>query len=350
MVATYNAFSPATAVGAGLSSVVKINGLQRQTSSNSTVPVDIGGTIGTVINAGVVGDNFNNRWDLPATVEIGTAGVITVTATCETPGAIYAEIGAVTQILTPQPDWQTAYNSATAAPGAPVETDYTLRLRQSVSTALPAQGIREAILANVLNVPGVQRGTLYENDSNVTDADSLPPHSIAVVTEGGDAIAICTAIMQTKPPGSYTYGSVGETIVDSAGMTNLIRYFPVILVRISIIITIAPLDGWLSAYGTRLIQQMSNFVSTLPIGYDSYLSKLYTAAQLPGAANLTYDVTNIEQGRQLPWFSFDTPGRGFDESFWFAPITSGTDVEILFNEAALSLPADISLVFTTLPE
>src|ERR1700677_3981529 len=44
--ATYNAYSPATAQGAGLSSVVKINGLTRELPPNSSVEVTVVGVTG----------------------------------------------------------------------------------------------------------------------------------------------------------------------------------------------------------------------------------------------------------------------------------------------------------------
>ena len=55
-VAVYNAFSPATAQGNGLSSVVKINGLRRKLPSRSQAEVRIGGVVGTVIRNGIVSD------------------------------------------------------------------------------------------------------------------------------------------------------------------------------------------------------------------------------------------------------------------------------------------------------
>ena len=49
-VAAYNAYSPATALGAGLSSVVKINGIRRKSATYSTVDLLIVGQVGSVIS------------------------------------------------------------------------------------------------------------------------------------------------------------------------------------------------------------------------------------------------------------------------------------------------------------
>src|SRR5215472_3237104 len=63
--AAYNSYSPSFAVGAGLSSVVKINGLRRQSSSNSTAPILIVGQAGTQIFGGFLADAARNTWALP---------------------------------------------------------------------------------------------------------------------------------------------------------------------------------------------------------------------------------------------------------------------------------------------
>src|SRR4051812_20061970 len=55
-VAVYNAFSPTTAQGAGLSSVVKVNGLTRRVASISTVDVTLVGQPGRTITNGLITD------------------------------------------------------------------------------------------------------------------------------------------------------------------------------------------------------------------------------------------------------------------------------------------------------
>ena len=56
-VAVYNSFSPATAQGNGLSSVVKINGITRLVASNSTVDLTVVGIAGTTITNGQASDS-----------------------------------------------------------------------------------------------------------------------------------------------------------------------------------------------------------------------------------------------------------------------------------------------------
>ncbi len=77
VIAAYNSFSPANAQGAGLSSIVKINGISRKVPSNSQCVVTVIGQAGAQITNGVVGDNLNlgTQWALPALVTIPPRGL-----------------------------------------------------------------------------------------------------------------------------------------------------------------------------------------------------------------------------------------------------------------------------------
>ena len=59
----YNSFSPSTAQGVGLSRNVKINGLRRQSATNSTVELTIGGTAFTTITNGSAIDSLQQIWN-----------------------------------------------------------------------------------------------------------------------------------------------------------------------------------------------------------------------------------------------------------------------------------------------
>ena len=118
-VQVYNAFSPATASGAALSSNVKINGLARGVATRSSVDLRIVGQGGTTISGGVALDGDRVQWELPASVTIPPAGEITVTALCRKVGAVAAAPGSITRIGTPTLGWQSVTNPAAAIRRAP---------------------------------------------------------------------------------------------------------------------------------------------------------------------------------------------------------------------------------------
>lgn len=327
-IAVYNSFSPNTAQGAGLSSIVKINGIARLVPSNSTVLVLIGGSVGITIVNGLVGDSAGNTWALPASVTIPSAGQISVTATCTTPGAIQAAIDTITTINTPTRGWSSVTNTADAAPGATVETDAALRLRQAESVALPALSPIEATLAAVKAVPGVTEAVIYENDTNVTDTNGLPPHSIAVVVEGGDATAIATAIADKKTPGCYTYGTTSVFVTDSAGITHQIRFFIPTDVRISVAVTIKEGTGYTATTGIALRQAITDYINALSIGQLVSIARLYLPAQLNGGAG----------SDQYELLSLDISA--------FPASPGPVDVPIPFNAQATCQLSDVALTVT----
>lgn len=283
-VTTYNGYSPAFAQGAALSSQVKINGLRRDASSNSTAVVTLVGQVGTPINNGVVQDTNQNLWNLPASVVIPVSGTIDVTATAQQPGAITAIAGAINAINTPTRGWQSVTNAAPATPGDPVETDAALRQRQSISTSLPAQTPLQAIIANVAETPGIGRNKIYENQGSNPDANGLPGHSIAVVAEGGDITTIAQTIEAKKSPGTDTFGTTSVTVNDPAGVPITISFFELTEVGIMVQAKIIPLTGFVSTTFTLMTNALVAYLTGFDIGQDSLLGKLFGPANLSGDA------------------------------------------------------------------
>lgn len=277
--AVYNAFSPATAVGGGLSSVVKINHIARLISTRSQVNVAIGGTVGTTITSGVVGDLDGNRWALPGSVTIPGAGTITVTATAEEFGALRAAIGSVTKILTPTAGWQTVLNAAAASPGQPVESDGALRARQEVSPAIysvtPIAGLAAALNA----LSGVTYGVIYENDTGATDSNGVPAHAIAVVVKGGVAATIAATIYAKKAPGVGTYGSTTIAVLDAASVSRNIKFSVPTEKAIKVEISLHALTNYNTAQTTAIKQAVANAINALAIGEAVIATRLYAPAQ-----------------------------------------------------------------------
>lgn len=283
-VATFNAYSPATAQGIGLSSVVKINGIRRKTSSNSTAVVTLVGQAGTEINNGIVQDENQNLWNLPATVTIPVSGTIDVTAVAQQTGNIIAPEGTITTIYTPTRGWQSVTNAAAATPGNPVEMDATLRQRQAASTSISAITPLQAIISNVAETAGIGRYAIYQNKTGTTDSNGIPGHSIAVVAEGGNVIAIANAIEAKVSPGTGTYGTTTETVEDPAGVPTPISFFEMTEVYVIVQAIIVPLTGYVSTTGTLAQNAIVQYFENFAIGQDSMLGKLFGPANLSGDA------------------------------------------------------------------
>jgi uncharacterized phage protein gp47/JayE len=342
-VAVYGSFSPATAQGAGLSSVVKINGIARKTPTASTATVTLIGVSGTTITGGLVGDNqsLSTQWALPASVTIPSGGSVSVTATCTTNGAISAAPATLVNIITPTSGWQSVSNASAAVPGAPIEGDAALRARQGQSVSTAAVTPLDAILGAVVNTTGVKRAKIFENDTDATDTAGRPPHSVTIVAEGGDPDLIAAAIASKKSPGTSTYGTTSRVVVDEMGVSNTINYYQLTTVPITLTITIKALNGYSSATADLIKAAVAEFISSRDIGETGYLNRLYAPANLRGdeaitatgytqvqleAITATYNVTSILQART------GSP--------------TASDISISFYEAETCDVADIALVVT----
>jgi uncharacterized phage protein gp47/JayE len=342
--AVYNSFSPATAQGAALSSVVKINGIARKIPTASTATVTIVGVAGTTITGGLIGDNQNlgTQWALPTTVTIPGGGLITETATCTTSGAASAAPATLVNILTPTAGWQSVTNAAAATLGAPTESDAALRTRQTVSTSLSALTALDAIWAAVANTAGVGRTIVYQNNTGAVDTAGRPAHSVTVVAEGGDMDLIAAAIAAKKGPGPATYGTTSRTVIDAKGVAEVINYYQLTAVPITLTINIKALTGYLSTTGDMVKAAVAAFINTLSIGETCYLNRLYAPANLRGdealaatgytqaaleALSETYNVSSILQSRTGP--------------------PAASDVAMTFYEAASCVVTDITVVVTT---
>lgn len=328
-IAIYRSFSPSSAQGEALASNVKINGIKKNSASYSTADILIVGQAGTQINGGSVRDDNNNIWALPASVSIPPGGSITVTATCTTIGAIAAPAGSITTINTPTRGWQTATNAADAVPGAEVEKDAALRARQKISTAIPSLTVFDGIVGAVAGVPGVTRYRGYENDTDSTDSNGIPEHSISLVVEGGDSVAIANAIAAKKTPGTPTYGTTAQVVTDIYGRPITIRFFRPTNAPITAVLTIKALTGYTSVTGTAAQQAIVDYINGTGIGGG--------------------------QAACVEWDSCIAAAKAVDGSSTFkivsltltGPHGAGTpDAALLFNEAASASLASITLNVT----
>lgn len=317
---TYLSFMVKSAQGTGLARLVKLNGITKRDATHSTATATIVGTGGTVITNGKAQDTLGQIWSLPATVTIPGGGSIDVTVTADQVGAIQAGAGTISGIFTPTLGWQSITNAADAIPGDPVETDGALRQRQAQSTSLPAQTVFNATVGAVENVAGVTEVGPYENDTDLTDINGLPPHSIALVVQGGLDVDVATAIMLKKTPGTRTYGTTSVPLVDPKGVPITINFFRPTVATIGVQVTITTGVGWSTDYIPLIQQAVADAVNAIPIGGKVILTKLYLAAYLQGTqAYGTYEVDSILLQKN---------GGGF----------TGSDISLLFNEIPVCNP------------
>lgn len=293
----YNSFSPATAQGAGLARVVKINGLTKRVASHSTADLTIVGQAGTVITGGIATDALDQKWLIPTTTIPG-GGSVVATAVAENEGDVAAAANTITTIFTPTRGWQTVNNPAEATPGAPVESDAELRVRQAISTANPSLTVLDGTVGGVANLAGVTKVRGYENDTGAPDGNGIPAHNISVVVVGGDDVEIAEEILLHKTPGTGTFGDVTELVYDAHGMPVNIEFNRAVTASVQVEITVSVDPAWSNDYITLIQEAVAAVINAGAIGTDVLITKLYAPAYLNGSVpGQSYDVSTLEIGK-----------------------------------------------------
>lgn len=162
----------------------------------------------------------------------GTAYAI-LPFTAETVGAIGALVGRMTGIATPIDGWRSIQNPLDANVGRAKETDSAYRARRDQQLAeagnTTVAAIRSAVLAvnegsaDPSHEPPTAVRVLF-NDSDITDSQGLPPHSVEVIVLDGTTADIAEAIWESKGAGTYLHGTTSQTITDSEGNEQTVRF------------------------------------------------------------------------------------------------------------------------------
>jgi uncharacterized phage protein gp47/JayE len=216
---------PDQATGTGLEALCALTGLERNGAAKSTVPVILGGVVGTVIPAGKVASvtGTGTRFVLTAQATIGPGGSVGATFEAEATGPFPAPAGALTTIETPVAGWATITNAVDATLGRDVELDPALRLRREQTLAIAGSATEAAVTAEVARVDGVVAAATYINDEDVV-VDGMEPHSMEVVVAGGTDAAVAAAIWRAKAGGIKSLGSTAVVVQDSAGANKTVRF------------------------------------------------------------------------------------------------------------------------------
>lgn len=305
IVYAYNSCSPVTAIGSGLDTVVKINGLKRKAASYSTCVVTLTGIPQTVIKSGVVQDISGNNWNLPSNITIPEEGEIEVSAICTVLGSISALVGDINKIATPQLGWISVTNKVNAVLGQPVETDAQLRARQAVSTALPSQTLLEGTIAGIVSVEGVTRQRVYENDTNDSSETEenpygLPAHSITAVVEGGLDADIAEQIYIRKGVGCLTNGTTEVQVINKYDITTPIRFYRPSYVDVDVTVNIKKYAGYTDNVVDNIKNNILNYLNSLGIGDNLPTSLLWNSALIanPNLTSPIFSITSLTAGKR----------------------------------------------------
>jgi hypothetical protein len=148
-----------------------------------------------------------------------------VTFESEEYGEISLPDGAINQIVTALPGLLSVANAGGHIAGRLRETDAELRKSYIDKIFLRSSRMTESIKSAILqNVQGAENVVVFENQYNFPDADGRPPHSIEVIVDGGNDLAIAEQILNTKAGGIQTFGGVQVQVPGEYGENLVIRF------------------------------------------------------------------------------------------------------------------------------
>jgi hypothetical protein len=339
----YNATDPDGATGARLDAVAALTGTLRGGASSSSVTATLCGVPGTIVPAGTQAQTLSTAtvfvlqstvtiallqaWHFSTNYVLGQritnnslcyqctvpgmsagSGGPTGTGTSIVDGGVTWEyVGAGTgavdglwlsqntgpinavsldlaQITTPVFGWDSILNLGNAVLGALIQTDEDLRLTRQEEIASAGTGTPPALEAGLLEVTGVTSSTVFYNDTDSTDANGLPPHSVMALVIGGADQDIWNFLFANVAAGIVTYGTDSGTVVDSQGVSHTINFqrptqIP-IYIRIGVVYdaTAYPTDG-----DTEVATDIADWGNGQKVGKDSVRAGLSAQAfQVPG--------------------------------------------------------------------
>ena len=198
---------------------------------------------------------------------------------CATIGAITPAVGDLSQIVTVYAGWDSVSNNVAANTGRLAESDTALRQRWNASLYVRSVAMVDSIAAALLTLNGVTVAKVYENDTDSTDAEGRPPHSIEAVVAGGDADEIGQIIWVKKAAGIDTYGSESVSVTDSQGFTHTINFnrpIPV-YVWLDVEITEYPEETLPPDAVTVITEALLEYGDSLTVGNDVILQRFMGA-------------------------------------------------------------------------
>jgi uncharacterized phage protein gp47/JayE len=175
---------------------------------------------------------------------------VDVEATSVETGPLVALSGDLTEIETPVTGWTSVINLLDATLGRNIETDEELRLRRVDELTGQGKSTVDAIRAGLIDpdiTPGVTAATVFENITNVTDADGIPPGHIEALVQGGEDQDIWDTLWDFR--GGDTHGTEVGTVVDSEGTEQTVKFSRPTEVEIHVEVTLTkdattyPSDG-----------------------------------------------------------------------------------------------------------
>ena len=185
-----------------------------------------------------------------------------------TDGPTPAPLYSLTEIVNAVPGLDRVLNITDADVGRFLESDNDYRVRSTTAQAGVGRGSPDAIRARLLELDGVQRAIVFQNEEDFVDSLGLPPHSIRAYVQGGDDDEIFQEIWDSKGGGIKSDGLLVGTAYDDGGLPHTIKFSRPEIVPIYVEATISKNSNWPSNGISQVREALAAYVNSLEIGDD----------------------------------------------------------------------------------
>lgn len=343
----YDSRDPNKASGYDLDVLRKLTGATRSQGTPSTVTLKLTGNAGTLIPKGCkaktkTGVTFETDEDLV----LATDGIGIVSAHCTETGAIEVDANSVTEIVTLISGWRTVTNPQVATLGTARDSDALFRVKSARSVSRAGIGQKDSLYGELYETSGVRKVRIYENKTSsglvedIKNPYGLPPHSIAVVVDGGTDKDVARSIYNKLCPGVALH-SVGTEVTETVwsekyrNSSDVITFSRPIYVDVKINIVVAdPMSNLPSA------EELQKLIADAYIDY-------YEGDLLPDG--IGFMTTGFDIGEIVPYTRLFTPvnkvlGNYASTYVKSLKVNNGTsNVEIEFNQLARFLTSNITV-------
>lgn len=217
---------PQYAQGKWADVIAKLTGIKREEGKYTLLP-EVKITTDRIVTLQVgytVKDPNGNNWILDNIVDLGN-GVNLVDFRSEFYGAI--SIGAGTFLEPSEIKFGVKFIETTKAPieGRLGESTASLMSRRERKLAINNTHDREGIEASLIDIDGVIDALVLENNTNETDSNDIPAHSINAIVLGGSDEEIANIILKKIVGGGCgTHGDQSYTILNYRNNNRVIKF------------------------------------------------------------------------------------------------------------------------------
>jgi uncharacterized phage protein gp47/JayE len=204
----------------------------------------------------------------------------------EEEGAITVSADQLNEVAEPQSGWLAVTNDNPGSTGTQPEDDPEFRVKIEEELAARGSTNIDAIAANIIRYTDCTECKVYENDTDLTDENLIPPHTIWTICKDGDDQDIADEIFFKKATGIRTKGTEVLTVDDLKGEPHETRFSYAVEEPIDIGYTVQFLPEYLDDIETvqaNIVEAVEAYFDGFKIGEDViYLDLLCIIKNIEG--------------------------------------------------------------------